>query len=73
MAHCIPIKMKLNFFLISEFNPWKGIRFSTYSFTCLMRALPRLNYKHTDDKLAQYESRDNMIGNSLTRSFTCSS
>ena len=50
---------------VAAFNPWKGIRFSTYSFTCLMRALSRLNYKHTADKLVQCESLDNMIGNNF--------
>jgi len=50
---------------VAAFNPWKGIRFSTYSFTCLMRALSRLNYKHTADKLVQCESLDNMMGNNF--------
>ena len=50
---------------VAAFNPWKGIRFSTYSFTCLMRALSRLNYKHSSDKLVQCESLDNMVTNSL--------
>jgi RNA polymerase sigma factor (sigma-70 family) len=27
---------------VAAFNPWPGIRFSTYVFTCLMRALARL-------------------------------
>lgn len=31
-------------------------------FTCLMRALSRLNYKHSADKLVQCESLENMMG-----------
>jgi RNA polymerase sigma factor (sigma-70 family) len=58
---------------VAAFNPWKGIRFSTYSFTCLMRALSRLNYKHTADKLVQCESLDNMMGHNFDFSNTSSS
>lgn len=50
---------------VAAFNPWKGIRFSTYAFTCLMRALSRLNYKHSADKLVQCESLENMMGNNF--------
>jgi RNA polymerase sigma factor (sigma-70 family) len=28
--------------VVASYNPWLGIRFSTYAFTCLMRALSRL-------------------------------
>ena len=31
---------------VSAYNPWMGIRFSTYAFTCLMRALTRLSQRH---------------------------
>lgn len=39
---------------VAAFNPWLGIRFSTYAFTCLMRALARLSRKliSTDQKTA---------------------
>jgi RNA polymerase sigma factor (sigma-70 family) len=37
---------------VEAFNPWLGIRFSTYAFTCLMRALSRLSQRHAADHLA---------------------
>ena len=37
---------------VAGFNPWLGIRFSTYAFTCLMRALSRLSHRHAADRLA---------------------
>ncbi len=38
---------------VSAYNPWLGIRFSTYAFTCLMRALSRLSQRHATDRLAK--------------------
>jgi RNA polymerase sigma factor (sigma-70 family) len=38
---------------VAAFNPWIGIRFSTYAFTCLMRALSRLSQRHASDRLAK--------------------
>lgn len=38
---------------VAAYNPWLGIRFSTYAFTCLMRALSRLSQKHAADRLAR--------------------
>jgi RNA polymerase sigma factor (sigma-70 family) len=38
---------------VAAYNPWLGIRFSTYAFTCLMRALSRLSQRHTADRLAR--------------------
>ena len=38
---------------VSAYNPWMGIRFSTYAFTCLMRALSRLSQKHAGDRLSR--------------------
>ncbi len=38
---------------VAAFNPWMGIRFSTYAFTCLMRALARINQRSMSDRLAQ--------------------
>jgi len=35
----------------AAFNPWLGIRFSTYAFTCLMRALSRISQRHAADRL----------------------
>jgi RNA polymerase sigma factor (sigma-70 family) len=38
---------------VAAFNPWMGIRFSTYAFTCLMRALSRLSQRQASDRLAR--------------------
>jgi RNA polymerase sigma factor (sigma-70 family) len=38
---------------VTAYNPWLGIRFSTYAFTCLMRALSRLSQRHASDRLAK--------------------
>jgi RNA polymerase sigma factor (sigma-70 family) len=38
---------------VAAYNPWLGIRFSTYAFTCLMRALSRLSQRHTADRLSK--------------------
>ena len=38
---------------VAAFNPWLGIRFSTYAFTCLMRALSRLSQRHAADRLSR--------------------
>ena len=38
---------------VSAYNPWMGIRFSTYAFTCLMRALSRLSQRNAADRLSR--------------------
>jgi RNA polymerase sigma factor (sigma-70 family) len=38
---------------VAAYNPWLGIRFSTYAFTCLMRALSRLSQRHASDRLSR--------------------
>lgn len=38
---------------VAAYNPWLGIRFSTYVFTCLMRALSRLSQRQAADRLAR--------------------
>jgi RNA polymerase sigma factor (sigma-70 family) len=38
---------------VAAYNPWMGVRFSTYAFTCLMRALSRLSQRHARDRLAR--------------------
>ena len=38
---------------VGAYNPWMGIRFSTYAFTCLMRALSRMSQKQGADRLAR--------------------
>lgn len=41
---------------VAAFNPWLGIRFSTYAFTCLVRALARIGQKLSNDWLARSAS-----------------
>ncbi|MFO0842747.1 MAG: sigma-70 family RNA polymerase sigma factor [Gemmataceae bacterium] len=36
---------------VAAYNPWLGVRFSTYAFTCLMRALSRLSQRQASDRL----------------------
>jgi RNA polymerase sigma factor (sigma-70 family) len=36
---------------VTVYNPWLGVRFSTYACTCLMRALARLAQHRTGDRL----------------------
>lgn len=43
---------------VSAYNPWLGIRFSTYAFTCLMRALTRMCQRSLADRLSQHLSLD---------------
>jgi RNA polymerase sigma factor (sigma-70 family) len=38
---------------VAAFNPWMGIRFSTYAYTCLVRALSRLSQRAGTDWLAR--------------------
>jgi RNA polymerase sigma factor (sigma-70 family) len=38
---------------VAAFNPWMGIRFSTYAYTCLVRALSRLNQRAGTDWLSR--------------------
>lgn len=45
---------------VAAYNPWIGIRFSTYAFTCLMRALSRLGQRSLADKLSRYLSLDQL-------------
>jgi RNA polymerase sigma factor (sigma-70 family) len=37
---------------VALYNPWLGIRFSTYAFTCILRALGRLCQRLAGDRLA---------------------
>lgn len=43
---------------VAAYNPWLGIRFSTYAYTCLVRALARLGQKLSNDWLARSLSLD---------------
>ena len=38
---------------VAAYNPWMGVRFSTYAFTCLMRALSRLAQRMSADWLSR--------------------
>jgi RNA polymerase sigma factor (sigma-70 family) len=39
---------------VAAYNPWLGVRFSTYAFTCLMRALSRLSQRRAADRLSRW-------------------
>lgn len=43
---------------VAAFNPWMDIRFSTYAYTCLVRALSRLSQRLASDWLARAMSLD---------------
>jgi RNA polymerase sigma factor (sigma-70 family) len=43
---------------VAVYNPWIGIRFSTYAFTCLVRALVRQMRKSATDRLSRALSFD---------------
>ncbi|CAN5455311.1 hypothetical protein BH11PLA2_BH11PLA2_31970 [soil metagenome] len=43
---------------VQVYNPWMGIRFSTYAYTCLIRALSRINQKAGNDWLSRSLSFD---------------
>jgi RNA polymerase sigma factor (sigma-70 family) len=45
---------------VAAFNPWLGIRFSTYAYTCLVRALSRLSQRLSTDWLARSMSLDTL-------------
>jgi RNA polymerase sigma factor (sigma-70 family) len=47
---------------VVAYNPWLGIRFSTYAFTCLMRALSRLSQRQAADRLSRCLSLDALRG-----------
>ena len=38
---------------VAAFNPWMGIRFSTYAYTCLVRALSRISQRSGTDWLSR--------------------
>jgi RNA polymerase sigma factor (sigma-70 family) len=43
---------------VAAFNPWLGVRFSTYAYTCLVRALSRSSQRLASDWLARAMSLD---------------
>ena len=45
---------------VAAFNPWMGIRFSTYAFTCLLRALSRLSRRQDADRLTHSLSLESL-------------
>jgi len=44
--------------VVAAFNPWMGIRFSTYAYTCLIRALSRMSQRLSTDWLSRSSSFD---------------
>ncbi len=48
---------------VSAYNPWLGIRFSTYAYTCLLRELTRLMQRSGKDRLRQAVSFDDSLTN----------
>ena len=53
---------------VAAFNPWMGIRFSTYTYTCLMRALSRMAQRSMADRLSQSLSLDQVLGDEPSKS-----
>lgn len=45
---------------VAAFNPWLDIRFSTYAYTCLVRALARMAKRLASDRLARALSFENL-------------
>lgn len=45
---------------VAAYNPWMGIRFSTYAYTCLIRALSRLSQRANSDWLSRSISFDRL-------------
>jgi len=43
---------------VAAFNPWMDIRFSTYAYTCLVRALSRISQRLATDRLSLAMSLD---------------
>lgn len=56
-AECHIVMMRA----VAAYNPWLGIRFSTYAFTCLLRELTRLVQKQSKDRLRQAVSFDDSL------------
>ncbi|MFN4260102.1 MAG: sigma-70 family RNA polymerase sigma factor [Gemmataceae bacterium] len=50
---------------VAAFNPWLGVRFSTYAFTCLMRALSRMSQRLATDRLSLSLSLETLPRNEL--------
>ena len=47
--------------IVASYNPWLGIRFSTYAFTCLLRELRRLVHRHTKSRAQQSQPYDDAL------------
>jgi RNA polymerase primary sigma factor/RNA polymerase sigma factor len=45
---------------VAAYNPWIGIRFSTYAYTCLIRALHRQSQRQMKDRLSHCLSLDSL-------------
>jgi RNA polymerase sigma factor (sigma-70 family) len=46
--------------VVAAFNPWMEVRFSTYAYTCLVRALARKSRRSAADRLVQAMSLDTL-------------
>ena len=45
---------------VAAYNPWMGIRFSTYAYTCLIRALARISQRLATDWLSRSMSLESL-------------
>ena len=48
--------------VVASYNPWLGVRFSTYAFTCLLRAVTRLARRLTADRLTRSVRLESLPG-----------
>ena len=48
---------------VALYNPWLGVRFSTYAYSCLMRALHRLGNRRSMDNVLRSVPLDMLPGN----------
>lgn len=51
--------------VVSAYNPFLGVRFSTYAFTCLMRALSRISQRRASDRLARWQPLDSVLDSEM--------
>jgi len=54
--------------VVAVYNPWLGIRFSTYAYTCLVRALSRLSLRANNDRLGLVLSQEVLDGSACESS-----
>jgi RNA polymerase nonessential primary-like sigma factor len=44
--------------VVAAYNPWRNVRFSTYAYTCLMRAVGRVWRRHAHERVVQHLPRE---------------